>query len=135
MTDQAHKITLSEYIDKHDLEVGFDLQSGMAGLSPRHFRATIRKDGREYVTEYTLGPGHHEDPEGCGLLGCIAMDNLSVEGLDPTPRDISTFWCGDWEEGRRVYFRIKKEATRLKAVLGGDAFDELIHGVEDDDYI
>lgn len=101
-----------------------------------HWRVIIKmSDGdrpAKMTTYFSMGKGHHgKAPELADVLDCLGMDAASVENA----RDFAD-WCSEYgydtdsRKAHRTYTICKRQAERLRKLLGINAYNDLLWETE-----
>lgn len=101
-----------------------------------HWRVVVKmSDGDRPVkmtTYFSMGSGHNgKAPELGDVLDCLASDAASVENA----RDFAD-WCSEYgydtdsRKAHRTYTVCKRQAERLRKLLGVTAYDDLLWNTE-----
>lgn len=149
-TMKTQENTLDQFIETHGISMTAvripsrpDLESGSAedrkwNKEASHYMVTLYKGGNgtgkgpvtgSMTTFYSMGSAHKKAPKAGDVLDSLALDsNMVNESFED--------WCascGYDSDSRRAfatYEACRKIAAQLKAMLGKEAFDELLYNTE-----
>jgi hypothetical protein len=97
-----------------------------------NWKCQLRCNGRTMTVYFSKGIGHHgAEPTAEELLDCLASDASSVEntnGFEDWAVDLG--YDTDSRKAHRTYKTIERQASKLKALLGDDAYDQLLWHTE-----
>ena len=102
---------------------------------PRNFECTIEFEGRGYHEPLTVyfsqGSAHKKPPTLADVLDCLASDASGVDNVRSFDDWASEYgYDTDSRKAERTYHICKKQAQDLKALLGRDAYNQLLYGTE-----
>lgn len=102
---------------------------------PRNFECTIDFEGRGYHEPLTVyfsqGNAHKKPPTLAEVLDCLASDASGVDNARSFEDWASEYgYDTDSRKAERTYHICEKQAQDLKALLGQDAYDQLLHETE-----
>lgn len=102
---------------------------------PRNFECTIEFEGRGYHEPLTVyfsqGSAHKKPPTLADVLDCLASDASGVDNARSFEDWASEYgYDTDSRKAERTYQICKKQAQELKALLGQDAYNQLLYGTE-----
>ena len=97
-----------------------------------HWKITLRNQGRQLTTHYSMGPAHTEEPTLEDVLDCLASD---AAGIENSPRFDQ--WAGEYgydpdsRKAERVYKVCQKQAEGLLRLLSSrETYDSLLFDTE-----
>lgn len=96
-----------------------------------HYRVTLRYGRRRFSLYFSQGIGISGEPKTASVLDCLASDASGVENA----RDFED-WCGEYgydtdsRRAERTYRTCRRQAARLKRLLGDDLYDQLLRHTE-----
>jgi hypothetical protein len=100
-----------------------------------HWRCILRANGdqrRRLTVPFSMGRGHNgAAPELADVLDCLASDSAGLENA----RDFED-WCGEYgydtdsRKAERTYRTVQRQAKKLRAFLGDDAYKALLWETE-----
>ena len=131
-------VTLQQFIAEQQLEMSVfpvkrnphtDVQM------PRNFECTITMVGRgnhEPMTVYfSQGSAHKKNPTLAEVLDCLASEASGVDNARSFEDWASEYGYDlDSRKAERTYQICKKQAQELKALLGQDAYNQLLYSTE-----
>jgi hypothetical protein len=102
---------------------------------PRNFECTIEFEGRGYHEPLTVyfsqGSAHKKPPTLADVLDCLASDASGVDNARSFEDWASEYgYDTDSRKAERTYQICKKQAQELKALLGQDAYNQLLYSTE-----
>ena len=102
---------------------------------PRNFECTIEFEGRGYHEPLTVyfsqGSAHKKPPTLADVLDCLASDASGVDNARSFEDWASEYgYDTDSRKAERTYHICEKQAQDLKALLGQDAYNQLLYGTE-----
>lgn len=106
-------------------------ESESFGAGASHWTCTLRIGRRRMSTPFSMGAAHTTEPEARDVLNCLASDALTV-GFAASFEE----WCAelgysaDSRAAERTYRATRRQAERLCAVLGDEAYKTLLYSVE-----
>jgi hypothetical protein len=126
---------LDEFISKH----GISMTTRRADSNPsmvdsrdmNHYRVTIKAGRSRMTIPFSQGYGIKHDPELGNVLDCLASDASGFENS----RSFED-WAGDYgydtdsRKAERTFMAVGKQSAKLKALLGEDAYSELLWNTE-----
>ena len=132
-------ITLEQFIEKQQLVMSVRAVRRNPHMSgdqlPRNFECTIEFEGRGYHEPLTVyfsqGSAHKKSPTLAEVLDCLASDASGVDNA----RSFED-WANDYgydtdsRKAERTYHICEKQAQDLKALLGQDAYNQLLYETE-----
>ena len=131
-------ITLDQFIAKQQLVM--DVRSvrrnpHMQGQMPRNFECTINFVGRGYheplVVYFSQGSAHKKPPTLADVLDCLASDASGVDNAQSFEDWASEYgYDTDSRKAERTYRICEEQAQKLKALLGQDAYNQLLYSTE-----
>lgn len=136
MTQQD--ITLDQFIAEHQLEMSIRAvkrNPNMQEQMPRNFECCITQVGRgnstEMVVYFSQGSAHKKPPTLAEVLDCLASDASGVDNARSFEDWASEYGYDlDSRKAERTYQICKKQAQDLKALLGQDAYNQLLYDTE-----
>ena len=131
-------ITLEQFITEQQLEMSVrpvKRNPHMDVQMPRNFKCTITMVGRghhEPMTVYfSQGSAHKKSPTLAEVLNCLASDASGVDNARSFEEWASEYGYDlDSRKAERTYQICKKQAQDLKALLGQDAYNQLLYSTE-----
>lgn len=132
-------ITLEQFIAEQQLEMSVlpvTRNPHMCGEQlPRNFECTITMVGRGYHEPMTVyfsqGSAHKKSPTLAEVLDCLASDASGVDNARSFEDWASEYgYDTDSRKTERTYQICKKQAQELKALLGQDAYNQLLYSTE-----
>ena len=132
-------ITLEQFIAEQQLEMSVlpvTRNPHMCGEQlPRNFECTITMVGRGYHEPMTVyfsqGSAHKKSPTLAEVLDCLASDASGVDNARSFEDWASEYgYDTDSRKAERTYQICKKQAQELKALLGQDAYNQLLYSTE-----
>ena len=131
-------ITLQQFIAEQQLEMSvFPVKRNphMGVQMPRNFDCTITMVGRghhEPMTVYfSQGSAHKKNPTLAEVLDCLASEASGVDNARSFEEWASEYgYDTDSRKAERTYQICKKQAQELKALLGQDAYNQLLYSTE-----
>ena len=102
---------------------------------PRNFECTIDFEGRGYHEPLTVyfsqGSAHKKPPTLADVLDCLASDASGVDNAQSFEDWASEYgYDADSRKAEKTYNICVQQAQELKALLGQDAYDQLLYGTE-----
>jgi hypothetical protein len=102
---------------------------------PRNFECTIEFEGRGYHEPLTVyfsqGSAHKKPPTLADVLDCLASDASGVDNAQSFEDWASEYGYGtDSRKAERTYRICEEQAQKLKALLGQDAYNQLLYSTE-----
>lgn len=102
---------------------------------PRNFECTIEFEGRGYHEPLTVyfsqGSAHKKPPTLADVLDCLASDASGVDNAQSFEEWASEYgYDTDSRKAEKTYNICRQQAQELKALLGQDAYDQLLHETE-----
>ena len=96
-----------------------------------HWACTLEHNGHKMETYFSQGMAHDDAPTVEDLLGCLASDACASEN-SPTFEGFAADmgYDDDSRQAERTYNLIEQQTESLKALLGVDLFEELLHNTE-----
>lgn len=128
---------LADFIKEQKITLRFDYADSNPNMPDSqnmdHYRVTLRNADRKRMTlVYSKGYGHNnKPPEVDEVLDCVASDAAGFENSNGFED-----WCSEYgydtdsRSAERTYKAIEKQAAKLQAFLGTEAFNELLWNVE-----
>jgi hypothetical protein len=95
-----------------------------------HWTCTLHFGRQRMAVAFSQGSAHFDPPKLADVLDCLASDASGLENA----RDFAD-WCAEYgydtdsRKAERTYKAIKRQASRLKAVLGTD-YETLLFDTE-----
>ena len=131
-------VTLQQFIAEQQLELSvFPVKRNphMDVQMPRNFDCTITMVGRgnhEPMTVYfSQGSAHKKNPTLAEVLDCLASEASGVDNARSFEDWASEYgYDTDSRKAERTYQICKKQAQELKALLGQDAYNQLLYSTE-----
>ena len=132
-------ITLEQFITGQQLEMSVRPVKRNPHVSgdqlPRNFKCTITMVGRgnhEPMTVYfSQGSAHKKNPTLAEVLNCLASEASGVDNARSFEDWASEYgYDTDSRKAERTYQICKKQAQDLKALLGQDAYNQLLYSTE-----
>ena len=131
-------VTLQQFVVEQQLEMSvFPVKRNphMAVQMPRNFDCTITMVGRghrEPMTVYfSQGSAHKKNPTLAEVLDCLASEASGVDNARSFEDWASEYgYDTDSRKAERTYQICKKQAQELKALLGQDAYNQLLYSTE-----
>ena len=131
-------ITLDQFITAQQLVM--DVRSvrrnpHMQEQMPRNFECTIDFVGRGYHEPLTVyfsqGSAHKKPPTLAEVLDCLASDASGVDNAQSFEDWASEYgYDTDSRKAERTYRICEEQAQKLKALLGQDAYNQLLYSTE-----
>jgi len=132
MTQES--ITMAQFIAKHGLRATIqraDSNPNMDSKYPmNHYKVVIRHEsGARMTTYFSTGMGWTQEPSLSDVLDCLASDSSGIEQSFEA-------WAGEYGydadslKAESIYKTCKRQAKKLKNLLGHSAFEELLYSVE-----
>jgi hypothetical protein len=96
-----------------------------------HYRVTIKAAKSRMTIPFSQGYGIKHEPELSSVLDCLASDASGFENS----RSFED-WAGDYgydtdsRKAERTFMAVGKQSAKLKALLGEDAYSELLWNTE-----
>lgn len=131
-------VTLKQFVAEQQLEMSVlpvKCNPHMDVQMPRNFECTIGIVGRGYHEPMTVyfsqGSAHKKNPTLAEVLDCLASDASGVDNA----RSFED-WANDYgydtdsRKAERTYHICEKQAQDLKALLGQDAYNQLLYETE-----
>ena len=102
---------------------------------PRNFECTIEFEGRGYHEPLTVyfsqGSAHKKPPTLAEVLDCLASDASGVDNAQSFEDWASEYgYDTDSRKAEKTYNICVQQAQELKALLGQDAYNQLLNGTE-----
>jgi len=102
---------------------------------PRNFECTIEFEGRGYHEPLTVyfsqGSAHKKPPTLADVLDCLASDASGVDNAQSFEDWASEYgYDTDSRKAERTYRICEGQAQKLKALLGQDAYNQLLYSTE-----
>lgn len=95
-----------------------------------HYCVTLRYDGRQMTTYFSMGIGLTDKPSAIEVVGCLVRDaHYSSYSFSEFCYDLG--YDEDSRSAERTWKAIKKQTTRLRRLLGADY--ERFMAAENDD--
>ena len=132
-------ITLDQFITEQQLVMSvrpIKRNPHMQGEQmPRNFECTIEFEGRGYHEPLTVyfsqGSAHTKPPTLAGVLDCLASDASGVDNAQSFEDWASEYgYDTDSRKAEKIYNICVQQAQELKALLGQDAYDQLLYETE-----
>ena len=131
-------VTLQQFIAEQQLEMSVlpvKRNPHMDVQMPRNFKCTITMVGRgnhEPMTVYfSQGSAHKKNPTLAEVLDCLASEASGVDNARSFEDWASEYGYDlDSRKAERTYQICKKQAQELKALLGQDAYNQLLYSTE-----
>ena len=131
-------VTLQQFIAEQQLEMSvFPVKRNphMDVQMPRNFDCTITMVGRgnhEPMTVYfSQGSAHKKNPTLAEVLDCLASEASGVDNARSFEDWASEYgYDTDSHKAECTYQICKKQAQELKALLGQDAYNQLLYSTE-----
>ena len=131
-------ITLDQFITEQQLVMSvrpIKRNPHMQEQMPRNFNCTIEFEGRGYHEPLTVyfsqGSAHKEPPTLAEVLDCLASDASGVDNAQSFEDWASEYgYDTDSRKAECTYRICEKQAQELKALLGRDAYNQLLYGTE-----
>ena len=131
-------ITLEQFIAEQQLEMSVipvKRNPHTGEPMPRNFECTIEFEGRGYHEPLTVyfsqGSAHKKPPTLADVLDCLASDASGVDNARSFEDWASEYgYDTDSRKAERTYHICEKQAQDLKALLGRDAYNQLLYGTE-----
>ena len=98
-------------------------------LNMNHWKVTLKHNGRQYTTYYSMGYGLSGEPTAADALDCLASDAAGYENA----RSFED-WAGDYgydtdsRKAERIFRIVGKQADKLKTLLGDNLYNTLLWG-------
>ena len=132
MTQES--ITMAQFIAKHDLRATIqraDSNPNMDSKYPMiHYKVVIRHESGAHMTTYfSAGLGWTQEPSLAEVLDCRANDSSGIEQSFEA-------WAGEYgynadsRKAESIYKTCRRQAKKLKNLLGHSAFEGLLYDVE-----
>lgn len=132
--------TLDGFIARHALGLELERVPSNPHMTDmpngRHWLATITRDGSSMAVYFSQGSGHTKPPTLDEILDCLASDAATVENarsFDEWADELGYFPMDSSAEYRRAqdaYQAINRQADELRELLGAEALETLMYGVE-----
>ena len=102
---------------------------------PRNFECTIEFEDRGYHEPLTVyfsqGSAHKKPPTLADVLDCLASDASGVDNAQSFEAWASEYgYDTDSRKAEATYRACEKQAQELKALLGQDAYNQLLYSTE-----
>ena len=102
---------------------------------PRNFECTIAFEGRGYHEPLTVyfsqGSAHKKPPTLAEVLDCLASDASGVDNAQSFEDWANEYgYDTDSRKAEATYRACEKQAQELKALLGQDAYNQLLYSTE-----
>ena len=131
-------ITLDQFITEQQLVMSvrpIKRNPHMQEQMPRNFNCTIEFEGRGYHEPLTVyfsqGSAHKKPPTLAEVLDCLASDASGVGNAQSFEEWASEYgYDTDSRKAECTYRICEKQAQELKALLGRDAYNQLLYGTE-----
>ena len=131
-------ITLDQFIAAQQLVMGVHSirrNPHMQEQMPRNFECTIYFEGRGYHEPMTVyfsqGIAHKKPPTLAEVLDCLASDASGVDNAQSFGAWASEYgYDTDSRKAEKTYNICVQQAQELKALLGQDAYDQLLYETE-----
>ena len=131
-------ITLDQFITEQQLVMSvrpIKRNPHMQEQMPRNFNCTIEFEGRGYHEPLTVyfsqGSAHKKPPTLAEVLDCLASDASGVDNAQSFEDWASEYgYDTDSRKAECTYRICEKQAQELKALLGRDAYNQLLYGTE-----
>jgi hypothetical protein len=105
-----------------------DRNPNMDSSDMDHWRCVFHKDRARMTTYFSMGRGHSgREPTADQVLECLVSDASSIDnarGFDD--------WCSEYgydtdsRKAEKTYAACKRATDKLRAFLGGDAYETLM---------
>jgi hypothetical protein len=123
----AHKVTMTcegrdsnpnmEHDDWHD--------------NAKHYTCVLRKGRKQMTVPFSLGSAHYGDPTVDRVLDCLASDACGFDNANSFEDWAAEYgYDMDSRKAERTFKTVQRQADKLKAFLGINAFDELVYRTE-----
>ena len=131
-------ITLDQFITEQQLVMSvrpIKRNPHMQEQMPRNFNCTIEFEGRGYHEPLTVyfsqGSAHKKPPTLAEVLDCLASDASGVDNAQSFEAWASEYgYDTDSRKAEKTYNICVQQAQELKALLGQDAYNQLLNGTE-----
>lgn len=131
-------ITLDQFIEEQQLVMSVRAvrrNPHMQEQLPRNFECTIAFEGRGYHEPLTVyfsqGSAHKKPPTLAEVLDCLASDASGVDNAQSFEDWASEYgYDTDSRKAEATYRICEKQAQELKALLGQDAYTQLLYNTE-----
>ena len=131
-------ITLDQFITEQQLVISVrpvKRNPHMQEQMPRNFECTIEFEGRGYHEPFTVyfsqGSAYKKPPTLAEVLDCLASDASGVDNAQSFEDWVSEYgYDTDSRKAERTYHICVQQAQELKALLGRDAYNQLLYGTE-----
>jgi hypothetical protein len=128
--------TIADFVTQHGITLRCeqtDHNPNMDGSDRMdHWKCRLHCQSRVMSVVFSKGSGHHgAEPTSDELLDCLASDAASVDNA----RSFED-WAGDFgydtdsRKALRTYKTCEKQAAKLKALLGDEAYEQLLYHTE-----
>jgi hypothetical protein len=124
---QANKIRMSAARTDHNPHMEEDRAHPMD-----HWKCLIRCGTRRMSVYFSMGMGHNgRRPSPADVLDCLASDASGIENAQSFED-----WCGEYgydtdsRKAHKTYKVCERQAAKLKALLGEDAYKQLLWHTE-----
>jgi hypothetical protein len=131
--------SLDQFIASQDLQFTCEPAKNnpnMQGDMPQgtnHWLCTILNTEEDYrmVVPFSQGPAISKPPSLADVLDCLASDAAGYENAQSFED-----WAGEYgydtdsRKAYRIYETVKEQALELQAVLGGEAYEQLLWNTE-----
>jgi hypothetical protein len=129
------RITMDQFVAKHRItaEVGYaDSNPNMADSENMyHFKITLKRKGKRLTTYFSQGYGISTEPSAEDLLNCLGSDSAGIENAASFEDWASEYgYDTDSRKAERTFKVCERQAAKLKAFLGEDAYKELLWETE-----
>ena len=131
-------ITLDQFITEQQLVMSvrpIKRNPHIQEQMPRNFECTIEFEGRGYHEPLTVyfsqGSAHKKPPTLAEVLDCLASDASGVDNAQSFEDWASEYgYDTDSRKAEATYRICEKQAQELKALLGRDAYTQLLYNTE-----
>lgn len=127
--------TLADFIGAHRITCGSTPTTSNPNIDPDgppmdHWRCELQRAGRRWTVYFSVGKGHKGAPPTCAdVLDCLASDSCGVDqSFEDWAADLG--YDTDSRKAERTFRICQEQARKLKAILGPDAYQELLYETE-----
>jgi hypothetical protein len=101
------------------------------GRDARHFTCTLRNGRKRLSIPFSQGSAFTEEPTAEDVLNCLALDAAGLEN-SPNFDDWASEYGYDADSRRaeKTFKTVERQAAKLMAFLGADAYDRLVWHTE-----
>lgn len=128
-------ITLQEFINRHNVIMFCSRTDSNPNMlwdekwnaTAHHYRCVLRCGKRTLTTPFSQGSAHTKEPTLAEVLGCLASDAAGFANAQSFED-----WCSEYgydtdsRKAERTFKIVKREAAKLRKLLGSDAAYETL---------